>query len=83
MQQALDVALYLQSFGRASDFTHANRAVIFANYLWQSSIYHSYKGLQFMQSALDDDEGVVISESRNKGIQVNDRVHVANSDSES
>ena len=80
VQQALDVALYLQSFGRPSDFTHVNRATIFANYLWQSSIYHSY-GLQFIQSALDNDEGVVVSESRNKETQVNDRTLVANSDS--
>jgi len=66
VQQSLDVALYLQSFGRASDFTHANRATIFANYLWQSSIYHGYKGMQYIQRVMNRDEGLIVGKARNK-----------------
>lgn len=38
-QQALDVAIYLESLGRPADFAHSNNLTVFANYIWQNSLY--------------------------------------------
>ena len=38
-QQALDVAIYLESLGRPADFAHENNISVFANYLWQNGLY--------------------------------------------
>lgn len=42
-QEALDVAIYLESMGRPSDFAHSNNLSVFGNYLWQNGLYHASK----------------------------------------
>lgn len=41
-QQALDVAIYLESLGRPANFLHTNQIGTFLNYLWQNMIYHGF-----------------------------------------
>jgi cytochrome c len=49
IQQALDVALYLQSLGRPSDFVHTNQVATLLNYLWQNLVYHGYTALKYLR----------------------------------
>ena len=42
-QEALDVAIYLESLGRPADFAHNNNLSVFANYLWQNGLYYISK----------------------------------------
>lgn len=44
-QQALDVAVYLASLGRPTDFVHTNQVGTFLNYLWQNLIYHGFESV--------------------------------------
>ena len=42
-QEALDVAIYLESLGRPADFAHSNNISVFANYAWQNILYAASK----------------------------------------
>ncbi len=45
-QQALDVAIYIESLGRPADFVKTNRLSQFGNYLWLNAIYHGARLLR-------------------------------------
>lgn len=45
-QQALDVAIYLESLGRPSDFAHVSRLAQFANYVWLNAVYYGVSAYQ-------------------------------------